>query len=137
MLGWHLSVKAHLKRTSESTRQLQRASCLLHVIGKLYLKVCCSRDEKTIKTLTAGEQQLAYMKLIRSQDPRYVNVWKFHGERTPCKVVSIRAIEAYYGSKAPRMGSRLAVQAVVRFDTLQAGHIHLSSGLYLTVDAEH
>ncbi|KAI0763441.1 hypothetical protein BD413DRAFT_582389 [Trametes elegans] len=79
-----------------------------------------ARDEKTIKTLTAGEQQLAYMKLIRSQDPRYLNVWRFHGERTPCKVVSIRAIEAYYGSKAPRMGSRLAVQAVVRFDTLQS-----------------
>lgn len=77
------------------------------------------RDEKTIKALTGGQQQLEYIKLIRSQDPRYVNVWKFHGERTPCRVVSIRALEAYYGVQAPRMGSRLAVQAVVRFDTLQ------------------
>ncbi|RPD61419.1 hypothetical protein L226DRAFT_462292 [Lentinus tigrinus ALCF2SS1-7] len=79
-----------------------------------------ARDEKTIKALTGGEQQLAYIKLIRSQDPRYVNVWKFHGERTPCRVVSLRSLEAYYGAKAPRMGSRLAVQAVVRFDTLQS-----------------
>lgn len=77
------------------------------------------RDEKTIKTLTGGHQQLEYIRLIRSQDPRYVNVWKFHGERTPCRVVSIRALEAYYGVRAPRIGSRLAVQAVVRFDTLQ------------------
>ena len=69
--------------------------------------------------MTAGVQQLAYTKLIRSQDPRYVNMWKFHGERKPCKVVSIRALEAYYGARAPRMGSRLAIQAVVRFDTLQ------------------
>lgn len=78
-----------------------------------------SRDEKTIKTLAGGEQQRTYIKLVRSQDPRYVNVWKFHGERKPCRVVSIRAMEAYYGVKAPRIGSRLAVQAVVRFDTLQ------------------
>ena len=84
-----------------------------------------SRDEKAIKSLTAGEQQLAYTRLIRSQDPRYVNVWKFHGERTPCRVVSIRALEVYYGMKAPRMGSRLVIQALVRFDTLQV-RLHLS-----------
>ncbi|KAI0676359.1 hypothetical protein C8Q78DRAFT_996945 [Trametes maxima] len=79
-----------------------------------------ARDEKTVKALTAGEQQVAYMKLVRSQDPRFINVWKFHGERTPCRVVSIRALEAYYGAKPPRVGSRLAIQAVVRFDTLQS-----------------
>ncbi|PIL23308.1 hypothetical protein GSI_14619 [Ganoderma sinense ZZ0214-1] len=79
-----------------------------------------ARDEKTIKLLSAGAQQREYTKLIRSQDPRYVNVWKFHGERNPSRVVSIRALEAYYGAKPPRMGSRLAVQAVVRFDTMQS-----------------
>lgn len=73
--------------------------------------------------LTGGNQQGVYMKLIRSQDPRFINVWKFHGERTPTRVVSIRALDAYYGIKAPRMGSRLAVQAVVRFDTLQVRSI--------------
>lgn len=78
-----------------------------------------SRDERTIKLLSAGVQQREYTKLIRSQDPRYVNVWKFHGERNPSRVVSIRALEAYYGAKPPRMGSRLAIQAVVRFDTMQ------------------
>lgn len=78
-----------------------------------------SRDEKIIKSLAAGQQQLTYTKLIRSQDPRYINVWKFHGERSPTKVVSIRSMEAYYGAKAPRTGSRLVVQALVRFDTLQ------------------
>ena len=78
-----------------------------------------SRDEKTLKALTGGEQQKAYVKLVRSQDPRFTNVWKFHGEHSPTQVVSIRAIEAYYGSKPPRMGSRLAIQAAVRFDTIQ------------------
>ncbi|KAI0370544.1 hypothetical protein BV20DRAFT_1121241 [Pilatotrama ljubarskyi] len=79
-----------------------------------------ARDETTVKALTAGEQKAAYLKLIRNQDPRYINVWKFHGERTPCRIVSIRAIEGYYGIKHPRLGSRLVVQAVVRFDTLQS-----------------
>ncbi|KAI1794486.1 hypothetical protein LXA43DRAFT_883876 [Ganoderma leucocontextum] len=79
-----------------------------------------ARDEKTIKILSASTQQRAYTKLIRSQDPRFINIWKFHGERNPSRVVSIRALEAYYGAKAPRMGSKLAVQAVVRFDTMQS-----------------
>ena len=78
-----------------------------------------SRDEKTIKFLSAGAQQREFTKLIRSQDPRFINVWKFHGERNPSRVVSIRALDAYYGAKPPRMGSRLAIQAVVRFDTMQ------------------
>ncbi|KAI8972899.1 hypothetical protein BD414DRAFT_499796 [Trametes punicea] len=79
-----------------------------------------ARDEKSIKALTIGNQQSVYTKLVRSQDPRYLTVWKFHGERTPCRVVSIRASDAYVGAKKPRIGSRLAVQAVVRFDTLQS-----------------
>ncbi|KAI0355970.1 hypothetical protein OH77DRAFT_1453637 [Trametes cingulata] len=79
-----------------------------------------ARDENTVKSLTVGEQRAAYMKLIRSQNPNYYNVWKFHGERTPCRVVSIRAAEANYELKAPRFGSRLVVQAVVRFDTIQS-----------------
>ncbi|KAI0327536.1 hypothetical protein GY45DRAFT_1426025 [Cubamyces sp. BRFM 1775] len=79
-----------------------------------------ARDEKTVKALSVGDQQGIYVKLLRSQDPRYIHVWKFHGERTPCRVVSVRAQEAYYGPKPPRMGSRLAVQALVRFDTLQS-----------------
>ncbi|KAL1949016.1 hypothetical protein VTO73DRAFT_10822 [Trametes versicolor] len=90
---------------------------------EVYKKVneaVAARDERSIKVLTGGDQQGVYMKLIRSQDPRFINVWKFHGERTPTRVVSIRALDAYYGIKAPRMGSRLAVQAVVRFDTLQS-----------------
>ena len=84
-----------------------------------HILTTCSRDDKPLKNLAAGEQLLAYNKLIRSQDPRFVNVWKFHGEREPCRVVSIRAVESYYGSKGPRIGSRLAVQALVRFDTMQ------------------
>ncbi|KAH9852258.1 hypothetical protein C2E23DRAFT_731229 [Lenzites betulinus] len=79
-----------------------------------------ARDEKAIKLMSIGAQQAAYTRLIRKQDPRYINVWKFHGERTPCRVVSIRAFEAYYGIQPPRIGSRLAVQALVRFDTLQS-----------------
>ncbi|KAL7277237.1 hypothetical protein ACG7TL_009089 [Trametes sanguinea] len=79
-----------------------------------------ARDDKTVKTLAVGEQLALYSKLIRSQDPRYINVWKFHGERTPCRVVSIRAHDAYLDSKPPRIGSRLAVQALVRFDTIQS-----------------
>ena len=92
-----------------------------------------SRDDKTIKRLTCGEQQLEYMKLLRSQDPRVTTVWKFHGERRPCKVVSIRALDQYFASQPPRFGNRLAVQALVRFDTLQVCKLVLSSEGYVNM----
>ena len=72
-----------------------------------------SRDEKTIKTLAGGEQQRMYIKLVRSQDPRYVNVWKFHGERTPCRVVSIRAMEAYYRLNRKAAANTRCLHAIV------------------------
>ena len=40
-------------------------------------------------------------------------------EKTPSKVVSIRAIQAHLGNEDPKFGNRLLIQALVKFDTLQ------------------
>lgn len=79
----------------------------------------CSRDDKLIKTLSIEDMQKHYLKLSRTQDLSRIFVWKFHGERRPCRVVSIRAVPVHQGQEVPNNGSRLLVQALVRFDTLQ------------------
>ncbi|KAI0947769.1 hypothetical protein AcW1_009445 [Taiwanofungus camphoratus] len=77
------------------------------------------RDDKLIKTLSIEDMQKHYLKLSRTQDLSRIFVWKFHGERRPCRVVSIRAVPVHQGQEVPNNGSRLLVQALVRFDTLQ------------------
>ncbi|OBZ67459.1 hypothetical protein A0H81_12631 [Grifola frondosa] len=83
-----------------------------------------NRDEKTIKAFSTGEQQLAYIKLARQQDSRFLSVWKLHGERMPSRVVSLRATEGHSGLEGPKIGNRLVVQALVRFDTMQSLELH-------------
>lgn len=38
---------------------------------------------------------------------------------TPPQIVSIRAIEGHLGRGGPKMGNRLVIQALIRFDTMQ------------------
>lgn len=79
----------------------------------------CSRDEKTLKKLTGGNYASHMMTLLRAQDRSRVYVWNLIKEETPCKVLSIRAPVAYYAPDEPKIGNRLLVQALVKFDTLQ------------------
>ncbi|KAH9941717.1 uncharacterized protein BXZ73DRAFT_41786 [Epithele typhae] len=85
-----------------------------------------ARDTKKIRSLSTGSMVQEYNKIIHSQDPRYSQVWRFHGERTPCQVVSLRARDSFVGSRQPEHGSTLLVQALVRFDTLQSVETRLN-----------
>ncbi|EKM58008.1 uncharacterized protein PHACADRAFT_251962 [Phanerochaete carnosa HHB-10118-sp] len=78
-----------------------------------------SADDKSLKTLTVGEYHDQLQKRYRNQNPNLVYVWKFHGENKPCKVLSIRAIDVNLSRQPLKFGSRLAIQACVKFDTMQ------------------
>ncbi|KAJ3480764.1 hypothetical protein NLI96_g8121 [Meripilus lineatus] len=93
-----------------------------------------SGDDKTIKRLTAADYQSQQLKFIRGQDSSKVYVWKFHGEKKPCKVVSIRAVQAHLGSEEPKIGNRLLVQALVKFDTMQSLQVYSKRGALLQGD---
>ncbi|KAL6303037.1 hypothetical protein BKA93DRAFT_366330 [Sparassis latifolia] len=88
-----------------------------------------SRDEKTIKHLTAGEEQVHYLKLARAQDLSRVYEWKLIGERSPSRVLSIRAVVGNMDRGVE--GSRLLVQALVKFDTLQSLEVYSKRGTLL------
>lgn len=69
--------------------------------------------------ITAYEYQTHALRLAKKPQKDVMYQWKFHGEVSPCKVVSIRAVPGHYGQLEPKYGNRLMVQAVARFETLQ------------------
>lgn len=89
-----------------------------------------SGDLKTIRKLTGSEYETHSTKLIRGRDSSRTYVWNFVKEEKPCKVVSLRAIPGYLASQPPKIGNRLLIQALVKFDTLQVRITHLCVQLY-------
>lgn len=83
------------------------------------LRAIISGDAKTVKKLTVNEYYEQLQKRLRAQNPNLVYIWKFHGENKPCKVVSVRAAEVNLSRLPVKHGSRLAIQALVKFDTMQ------------------
>jgi mitochondrial protein MBA1 len=72
-----------------------------------------------VKKFTVNDYQTDLLKRIRSQNRDLVYVWKYHGENTSPKVISIRAVEVNLTRQPLKYGNRLVVQALVKFDTLQ------------------
>jgi len=93
-------------------------------------------DEKTVRRLSIHAEQEHYLKLARKRDPSRVYVWKYHGERTPCRVVSIRCTPANLGTNVRNGDSRLLVQVLVRFDTLQSLEVYSKKGALLSGQSE-
>ncbi|THH00474.1 hypothetical protein EW026_g2062 [Hermanssonia centrifuga] len=93
-------------------------------------------DDKTIKKLSAVSYQDHLLKVLRTQDLTKKYAWTFHGEKEPCKVVSIRAFPAHMGKEDPTFGSRLLIQALVRFDTLQSLQVYSRKGTLLAGDGK-
>ncbi|KAF7789673.1 hypothetical protein EIP86_000619 [Pleurotus ostreatoroseus] len=85
-------------------------------------------DLKTIRKLTGSEYETHLTKLIRGRDSSRTYVWNFVKEEKPCKVVSLRAIPGYLASQPPKIGNRLLIQALVKFDTLQTLQVYNKKG---------
>ncbi|KAI0792478.1 hypothetical protein C8Q75DRAFT_890002 [Abortiporus biennis] len=87
-----------------------------------------SGDEKTLKKYAVAAYKEHLSKVLKARDPSKVYFWKFHGESSPTKVVSLRAVEANMGSEEPKFGNRLLIQALVKFDTLQSLQVYTRKG---------
>lgn len=60
--------------------------------------------------------------LLEKNDALYRR-WHFHREVTPTRILSLRAADGHFGKDMPPTGSRIGVQALVRFDTEQASRV--------------
>ncbi|KZT71886.1 hypothetical protein DAEQUDRAFT_635569, partial [Daedalea quercina L-15889] len=87
-----------------------------------------ARDEDAVKALAIGDMRAHYLGLVRRQDPARRYVWRCVGERTPCRILSVRSTPAHLGMHVPNDGSRLLTQVLVRFDTLQSLEVYSKKG---------
>jgi protein MBA1 len=76
---------------------------------------------QVLKRYTCQEYYDNAIKLARAyKRPDRRVIWSLLSETTPCKIVSMRAVEANFSSTLKPGVSRLACQVLVRFDTLQS-----------------
>lgn len=77
------------------------------------------RKSPRIADLTQEPYRDEVLALARNRDPNHLYRWNFHREVTPTRILSLRAADGEYSTEMPETGSRVAVQALVRFDTEQ------------------
>ncbi|KAJ7634878.1 hypothetical protein FB45DRAFT_476503 [Roridomyces roridus] len=95
-----------------------------------YIKLNTTLMQKSprITDLTSDAYQTELTELVRKRDPEHLYRWTFHREVTPTRIVSLRAADGHYGKDLPETGCRVAVQALVRFDTEQSVEIYDKHG---------
>ncbi|EPS95122.1 hypothetical protein FOMPIDRAFT_116918 [Fomitopsis schrenkii] len=126
---WSLQIfKA--KSTSDSAWVAPIRRAALDTYTKLNTAVA-ERNESTIKELSIGDMRAHYLQMVRKQDPSRIYKWHLLGERTPCRILSVRAVPANMGQVVPGSGSRLLTQVLVRFDTLQSLEVYSKRGTLL------
>jgi protein MBA1 len=77
-----------------------------------------------VKRLTLLAYQDTAMKLLRKRKGPESYVWRVHDDGvTAARVLSIRAIEGNLAKSPPKIGNRLMVHALVKFDTKQVKRI--------------
>ncbi len=78
-----------------------------------------SNDVKRIKTYAIDSYQDTQLKLLKKRSQEYLYKRRFHGERSPTRILSIRAMEGYLSPEEPRFGNRFMAHILVKFDTEQ------------------
>ncbi|KAJ6595883.1 hypothetical protein DFH09DRAFT_905817 [Mycena vulgaris] len=86
------------------------------------------RDSSRLLVLTVKPYQDEALALARRQLPGYRYKWNFHREVSPTRIISLRAADGNFDKKMPETGTRVAVQALVRFDTEQSVEIYDRQG---------
>lgn len=90
-------------------------------------------DVSTIKKLTTDPYTTHLQSLLKSRiSPNQRFRWTLESDVTPPKIVSIRAIEGHLGRGGPRLGNRLVVQALVRFDSMQSLEVYSKKGTLIS-----
>ena len=82
-----------------------------------------SGDSKKIASLTTGEFAKSALKKLRSLHPPGSATdyrWRLVSQPSPVSIVSIRAVDGYFGLQPPRTGNPLYVNVLARFETIQS-----------------
>lgn len=119
-----------------SVSSSQRSCCQVRIFPPEYthssLSTINSRDDKDIKKYTTAAyrtQALQLAKTFRHKTNKGRIIWQMHRTISPVQILSLRAMEGYLAPDPPKLGNRLMVHALIKFDTEQVRK-HLK--LYLT-----
>ncbi|KAF8348621.1 hypothetical protein F5887DRAFT_951033 [Amanita rubescens] len=94
-------------------------------------------DEKNIKRLTTTSYQDDIFRMLKkNQNFTRTCIWRFHREISPTKVLSIRGVEGNLGVDAPKIGNRMMLHALIKFDTEQSLEIYDKRGKALHKSAD-
>ncbi|KAF5343448.1 hypothetical protein D9758_011821 [Tetrapyrgos nigripes] len=92
------------------------------------------KDKEWLHRYTIGEYRSEMERVLKrnsiagQKGGANTYIWNLHQEKSPCKVVSVRAIEGHYGQLPPANGNRLTIQALVKFETEESLEIYSPSG---------
>ncbi|KAJ7185661.1 hypothetical protein C8R46DRAFT_1061363 [Mycena filopes] len=73
-----------------------------------------------LRSLTMMPYTRTVTRLLQKKDSGVLYRWRFHREVTPTRILSLRSSDGWYYREMPETGSRIGVQALVRFDTEQS-----------------
>ena len=95
-----------------------------YCLGNLSLIAVSRGDDKLIKRLTTASYQDDVLRTLKKNKSfTHTCIWRFHREVSPTRVLSIRGVEGHLGVDAPRIGNRMMLHALVKFDTEQVSVI--------------
>ncbi|KAJ7439341.1 hypothetical protein FB451DRAFT_1302199 [Mycena latifolia] len=99
------------------------------------LNEALSKDSAQVTQLTMPPFRDEVLSLARKRPAGQRYIWTFHREVTPTRILSLRAADGNFDKEMPASGSRVAVQALVRFDTEQSIEIYDRTGRALHTPA--
>ncbi|KAJ6627876.1 hypothetical protein B0H10DRAFT_1992438 [Mycena sp. CBHHK59/15] len=145
--GWFRSIRHYMPRLfqAQSLKADAWVAPLRQEALDLYIKLntCLAQgDSSKILNITMNPYTDEILPLVRKSTARGNRYfWNFHREVTPTRIVSIRATDGDFSKEMPATGKRLALQALVRFDTEQSVEIYDEQGRalhapYLTADPQ-
>jgi len=88
-------------------------------------------NSKRLDDLTMAPYTEEANALVGRKKPDTMYRWTFHREVTPTRILSLRAGDGEFGKHMPETGSRVAIQALVRFDTEQSVEMYDKDGVAL------
>ncbi|KAJ3566484.1 hypothetical protein NP233_g6973 [Leucocoprinus birnbaumii] len=123
------------RSTKESSWLASTRSLFLDTYKELHHAIA-KNDMKTIKYLTSDSFAIDTINTQKKQNTDLSYIWRFHREVNPTQIVSLRCIEAYLATEDPKIGNRLMVHALVKFDTEQSLEIYDRKGYALHQPAQ-
>ncbi|KAJ7512773.1 hypothetical protein B0H11DRAFT_1698514 [Mycena galericulata] len=138
-LGWFRSAYLFAKRVfgAQSLRANAWVAPMRQEVLEQYIKLNKALMQRSPKLtdLTMESFSEEVLALLRKRDPEHLYRWNFHREVTPTRILSLRAADGEFSKEMPETGTRVGVQALVRFDTEQSIEIYDKSGKALHIPA--